>query len=98
MGAVRNSFPFRDEYAIVNVVDLAVFEAGTQVQPEVLIKKGLMTPAEGKGLIKVLGNGEIDRPLTVHAHKVSAGARAKIEAAGGTIAIIPVKVYAKTKR
>jgi len=98
MGAARNSFPFRDEYTILNIVDLADFEAGTQVQPEVMIKKGLMTPAEGKGLIKVLANGEIDRPLTVHAHKFSASARAKIEAAGGTVEIIPVKTYPKTKR
>jgi large subunit ribosomal protein L15 len=57
-----------------------------------------MTPAQGRGLIKVLGDGEIDRALTVHAHKFSASARAKIEAAGGTVEIIPTKVYEKTKR
>jgi large subunit ribosomal protein L15 len=57
-----------------------------------------MTPAEGRGLIKILGNGEIDHALTVRAHKFSASARAKIEASGGTIEIIPVKVYEKTKR
>jgi len=57
-----------------------------------------VTPAEGRGLLKVLGNGEVDRALTVHAHKFSASARAKIEAAGGTVEIIPVKVYEKTKR
>jgi large subunit ribosomal protein L15 len=57
-----------------------------------------MTAAEGRGLIKVLGNGEIDRALNVKAHKFSASARAKIEAAGGSVEIIPVKVYEKTKR
>jgi large subunit ribosomal protein L15 len=57
-----------------------------------------MTPAQGRGLIKVLGDGEIDRALTVHAHKFSASARAKIEAAGGAVEIIPTKVYEKTKR
>jgi large subunit ribosomal protein L15 len=57
-----------------------------------------MTPAEGRGLVKILGNGEVDRALTVHAHKVSKSARAKIEAAGGTVEIIPTKVYEKTKR
>jgi large subunit ribosomal protein L15 len=98
MGAARNSFPFRDEYTIVNVVDLAAFEAGTQVQPETMVKHGLMTAAEGKGLIKVLGSGEIDHPLTVHAHKFSASAREKIEAAGGSVEIIAVKTYPKTKR
>jgi len=85
MGAVRNSFPFRDEYAIVNVSELAVFEPDSHVQPEVMVQKKLMTAAEARGLIKILGDGEIDRPLTVHAHKVSASARAKIEAAGGKI-------------
>jgi len=98
MGAVRNSYPFRDEYTIINVVDLNIFEPGSPVQPEVLVQRGLMTRAEAHGLIKVLGDGEIDRPLTVHAHKFSASARAKIEAAGGSVEIIPTKVYEKTKR
>lgn len=98
MGAVRNSYPFRDEYTILNVSDLSVFDAGSQVRPEDLIGRKLMTPAEGRGLIKVLGDGEVDRALTVHAHKFSASARAKIEAAGGSVEIIPTKVYEKTKR
>jgi large subunit ribosomal protein L15 len=98
LGAVRNSYPFRDEYTIINVVDLALFDAGAQVTPETLVAHGFMTPAEGKGLIKILGNGEIDRALTVHAHKFSASAREKIEAAGGHIEVIPTKVYEKTKR
>ena len=94
-----NGYPaLRDVYTIINVGDLEVFEAGTQVHPEVLVTSGLVTPTEGRGLIKILGNGEIDRPLTVHAHKFSESARAKIEASGGTIEIIPVKVYEKTKR
>jgi large subunit ribosomal protein L15 len=49
-------------------------------------------------LIKILGDGEIDRALTVRAHKFSASAKAKIEAAGGSVEIIPVRVYEKTKR
>jgi large subunit ribosomal protein L15 len=98
IGAARNSFPFRDEYTIINVEDLSVFDAGSQVRPENLVENDLMTKAESKGLIKVLGNGEIDRALTVHAHKFSESARAKIEAAGGSVEIIPVKVYEKTKR
>jgi large subunit ribosomal protein L15 len=57
-----------------------------------------MSPAEGRGLIKILGDGELDRALTVRAHKFSGSARAKIEAAGGTVEIIPRKVYEKTKR
>jgi len=97
-GAVRNSFPFRDEYTIINVIDLDVFDAGSEVTPETLVEHGFMTPAEGRGLIKVLGNGEVDRALTVHAHKFSASAREKIEAAGGRVEIIPTKVYEQTKR
>ena len=88
----------RDVYTIVNVEDLGVFEADAHVHPEVLVTSGLLTRAEGRGLIKILGSGEIDRALTVHAHKFSASARAKIAASGGTIQIIPVKVYEKTKR
>jgi large subunit ribosomal protein L15 len=88
----------RDDYTLINVVDLGLFEANSLVNPETLISSGLVTPAEGHGLIKVLGDGELDHALTVRAHKFSASARAKIEASGGTIEIIPVKVYEKTKR
>jgi len=97
-GLGNSNTAFRDEYTIINVVDLSLFEADSHVNPEALVANGLMTPAEGRGLIKILGNGEIDRALNIKAHKFSASARAKIEAAGGSIEIIPVKVYEKTKR
>ncbi|MDQ2885463.1 MAG: 50S ribosomal protein L15 [Chloroflexota bacterium] len=97
-GLGNSNTAFRDEYAIVNVLDLAAFDAGAQVKPADMARGGLMTAAQGRGLVKVLGDGEIDRALTVHAHKFSQSARAKIEAAGGTVEIIPVKVYEKTKR
>ena len=97
-GLGNSNAAFRDEYTIVNVVDLNLFEADAQVNPETLVAERLMTAAEGRGLIKILGDGEIDRALNVKAHKFSASARAKIEAAGGSIEIIPVKVYEKTKR
>jgi len=89
---------FRDDYTIINVLDLASFEADTHVRPEDLAVQKFITPAQGRGLIKILGDGEIDRALTVHAHKFSESAKAKIEAAGGSVEIIPVKVYEKTKR
>jgi large subunit ribosomal protein L15 len=98
MGAVRNTFPYHEEYAIINVAELDVFEANTHVQPEILVQQNILRRSEAKGLIKILGDGEITRPLTVHAHKFSASAKAKIEAAGGTVEIIPRKVYEKTKR
>lgn len=89
---------FRKDYAIVDLTDLARFDAATKVSPEQLVEQELITPAQGRGLVKVLANGEVDHALTVRVHKVSAGARAKIEAAGGTVEIIPTKVYEKTKR
>src|SRR5712691_10696624 len=97
-GLGNSNAPFRKEYAVIKVEDLGLFEASSQVTPEQMVERKLMTTAEGRGLVKVLGNGEIDRALTVSAHKFTASARAKIEAAGGTVEIIPTKVYEKTKR
>jgi len=97
-GLGNSNITFRRDYTIVNVTDLELFEAGTQVTPDALVTMGLMTQSEGKGLVKILGNGEVSRALTVRAHKFSTSARAKIEAAGGTVEVIPTKVYEKTKR
>ncbi len=97
-GLGNSNTAFRDEYTIINVTELDVFEAGAQITPEKLVAKGLLTRANGDGLIKILGNGEVDRALTIRAHKFSQSARTKIEAAGGSVEIIPVKVYEKTKR
>ena len=97
-GLGNSNIPFRDTYTIINIADLDLFEANAQVSPETLVEQGMITPAEGRGLVKILGDGDIDRALTIRAHKVSGSARAKIEAAGGTIDLIPVKVYEKTKR
>ncbi len=97
-GLGNSNTPFRKEFAIINLGNLELFAAGTHVTPEEMVKQKLMTPAQGRGLVKVLGNGEIDRALTVRAHKFSAGARARIEAAGGSVELIPMKVTEKTKR
>jgi large subunit ribosomal protein L15 len=97
-GLGNSNAPFRRDYAIVNVSDLEIFEAGSRVTPEELVEQGFMTKAQGKGLVKILGDGEVGRALNVRAHKFSASARAKIEAAGGSVEIIPTKVYEKTKR
>jgi large subunit ribosomal protein L15 len=78
--------PNRVEWAVVNVERLgAEFDAGAQVDPEVLRDRGIVRAARP---VKVLGRGEIDRALTVRAHAVSGSARAKIEHAGGTVEII----------
>jgi large subunit ribosomal protein L15 len=74
--------PFRVEFRVVNVRDLAQFPAGSTVGPEEFEIAGV---ARGKtGPVKILGQGEIEIKLTVRAHKFSAGAREKIEFAGGT--------------
>jgi large subunit ribosomal protein L15 len=75
--------PFRTHTQPVNLVDLeARFESGAAVDLEALAATGL---AKRRGVpVKVLGKGELTKPLTVHAHKFSKSAQAAIEAAGGT--------------
>lgn len=74
--------PGRKELVPVNVERLAAaFEPGAEVTPETLAGKGIVR--QMKDGIKILGSGELDRPLTVHAHQFSAEAVRKIEAAGG---------------
>lgn len=79
--------PFRTHTQPVNVQDLeARFESGAEVTVEALVAAGLGTR---KGIpIKILAKGEISKPLTVHAHKFSASARAAIEGAGGTVVVV----------
>lgn len=73
---------FKEEFAILNLADLDRFEAGSTVDDAKFREAGLVKGAAKK--IKVLGNGEITKKLTVHADKFSKTAREKIEAAGGT--------------
>ncbi len=74
---------FKTEYDVVNVGQLSVFEAGTEVDIVKLMTVGLVKT--GQKPVKILGEGEIDHPLTVKAEKFSATAKSKIEAAGGKI-------------
>jgi large subunit ribosomal protein L15 len=74
--------PFRVEYREVNVRDLADFPAGSSVGPEEFETAGVLRGRSGP--VKVLGQGDVAVQLTVRAHKFSASARQKIEAAGGT--------------
>jgi large subunit ribosomal protein L15 len=73
---------WRVEYEPVNVARLNAFKAGSEVTPESLAQAGIISSAMAP--VKILGNGEIDRALTVKAHRFSASAREKIIAAGGT--------------
>jgi large subunit ribosomal protein L15 len=79
--------PFRTHTQPVNLDDLeARFDDGAEVTLDALREKGL---AKRKGVeVKVLGRGELKKKLTVHAHKFSATARERIEAAGGTAQVI----------
>src|SRR6266702_3140031 len=78
--------PFRVEFREVNIRDLGEFPAGSTVGPEEFEIAGVL---RGKtGPVKVLGQGELSIKLTVRAHKFSAGARQKIEAAGGTVELV----------
>ncbi len=76
----------RREYAIVNVAMLNRFENGTEVTPELLHDAGLVKAL--KDGIKVLGEGELEKKLTVRAHKFSESAIAIIEKAGGKAEVI----------
>ena len=77
---------FGTEYAIVNVSKLNAFEDGETVNLEALINKGIIRKANDG--LKVLGNGEITKKLTVEASVFSATAKDKIEAAGGKTEVI----------
>src|SRR5215218_3296146 len=78
--------PFRTYAQPVNVAALDRFDAGTDVTPELLKEVGLIRSVRKD--VKILGNGEITTALTVSAHGVSAVAREKIEAAGGTVMLL----------
>lgn len=73
-------------WEIVNIEDLNVFENGTLVTPELMIEAGLAKKVVDG--IKILGNGELDKSITVKAHKFSKTAIEKIESAGGKAEVI----------
>jgi len=78
--------PFRKVYEIVNLDDLQALGV-EEITPELLAERRLVDLGKGHR-IKVLGEGELSRKVTVHAHAVSAGARSKIEAAGGSVELL----------
>jgi large subunit ribosomal protein L15 len=80
-----NNAAFHKQYAIVNLADLEHFKAGTTVN-EQLLRESKLIRGDFEG-VKILGNGELKHGLTIEADKVSAGAREKIEKAGGTVTL-----------
>lgn len=76
---------FKREYSIVNLKDLEGFEAGTVITPEFLKETGKIKKI--KDGVKILGEGEVTKPLTVKVNAISQSAREKIEAAGGRVEV-----------
>ena len=77
---------FRKEYVAINVDRLEIFEDGQVVSPVELIEMGIIKKIEDG--VKIMGNGEITKKLTVCANKFTASAKEKIEAAGGKAEVI----------
>lgn len=74
--------PFKKSYAVVNVGRLERFDAGTEVTPELLVESGVIHDTLAG--VRILGDGELTKSLTVRAHHFSKSAEEKIKAAGGS--------------
>ena len=79
--------PWRVRFTPVNLDRLTGFRKGTVVTPEALVEAGIIKRADE--LVAILGRGELEKPLTVKAHRFSSSARAKIEGAGGVVEELP---------
>jgi large subunit ribosomal protein L15 len=88
---------FAADVFAVNVGDLEeLFEAGAEVTPQILVEKGIVKKRFDE--IKILGDGELTKKLSVTAHRFSATAKEKIEKAGGTTGLVPPKTTVAEKR
>jgi large subunit ribosomal protein L15 len=88
--------PFRTSTAPVNVGALDRFDDGAEVTPESLVEQGLLKNT--KTDVKLLGNGELKKKLTVRVHAISATARQKVEKAGGTVSLLKEPKVKKRKK
>ena len=91
----RGFLPYggKTEYAVVNLEALGAFAADSVVDPEGLVKAGLIKKSD-RHLVKILGDGDVAHALTVRAHAVSNAARSKIEAKGGRVDVLPTRASA----
>jgi large subunit ribosomal protein L15 len=88
---------FAPDVAEVNVGDLEdLFEAGAEVTPEILEERGIVK--RRFDVLKILGDGELSKKVSVTAHRFSASAKEKIEKAGGTVTLIKGKTTVAEKR
>ena len=77
---------FKKQYALVNIRDLGRFDSNTSLDVDDLKKAGLVKSSQT--MVKLLGEGDVSRPIEITVHKASRTAREKIEAAGGRVEII----------
>ncbi|MDD5930645.1 MAG: 50S ribosomal protein L15 [Spirochaetales bacterium] len=83
-----SNYPFKKEYVCINVEQLnSKFNDGDTVDKKALIEKGFIS-AKSSSMVKILGNGEVSKKLTISVEKISESAKAKIEKAGGSVKII----------
>ncbi|MFO7166616.1 MAG: 50S ribosomal protein L15 [Chloroflexota bacterium] len=85
---------WRVEYQVLNVSQLNELQAGSEVTIDALVESGVISR---KQPLKILGDGELNTKLTVHAHKFSGSARSKIEAAGGSVVEVPWVVHNRSR-
>ena len=85
----RGFLPYggKTEYAVVNLKSLGRFPANAVVDPDALVEAGLIK-SSARTRVKVLGEGDVDKKLTVRAHAFSENAKAKLEKAGGAAEIV----------
>jgi large subunit ribosomal protein L15 len=81
---------FKVQYVPVNLYRLEEFDADAEISPVTLAEAGIIKSADLP--VAILGDGEVDRPLVVKAHRFSSSARAKIEEAGGSIEQLPWEI------
>lgn len=86
-----NNSQFRKVYTVLNVRDLDQFEDGAIIDLEKTLELGLVSRIKGSDLFKILGDGEVTKKVSVKVHAITNTARAKIEAAGGTVELIETR-------
>lgn len=84
-----NNKNFRTVYTIINVGQLEGFAEGQTIDLNAVLAAGLVSKEKHSELFKILGDGQVSRRLTVRVDAISSSARTKIEAAGGTVELVP---------
>jgi large subunit ribosomal protein L15 len=88
-----NNKDFKKFYTILNVGELNDFQDGAVIDLQAILQAGLASKEKHSDMFKLLGEGGVQRRLTVRVDAITAAARAKIEAAGGTVEVLPKVVH-----